>query len=244
MTKNKSDQWWDVTWNPVSGCSKISPGCLNCYCLKMFGRKLWDYDETVQYHEDRLFIPSKWKKPRKIFTCSMGDLFHKDVSGAAIAAVLETIFMTPKHTYMILTKRAKRMKASMKLLNIYNKIIPNLWLGVTVEHPDYLYRIEDLLKTPAAVRFVSVEPMLEEIVFNRVDLMHRGIPGISWIVCGSETGPGKRPMELDWARSLRDQCVESGVPFFFKKDSNGNHELDGRVWEEFPELAEKKGIET
>jgi len=212
----------------------------------------------VTLHPDRLKQPSKWKKPRMVFVPSMGDLFHEDVPLMYIRDVWTIMARARHHTYQVLTKRPKRAAFFInQAVDFYGEVFDHVWLGVTAENQATAdERIPLLLQTPAAVQFVSVEPMLEAIDFDyHSDTCHCGvlaknhrfethsfvsalssylIDGIDWVICGAETGPGKRPMQLDWARSLRDQCQAAGVPFFFKRDGNGNRELDGRLWEEFP----------
>ena len=250
-----------VTWNPITGCSKISPGCKNCYAEKMSkrlaGRFGYPEDDPfrVTFHPDKVYLPMDWKKPRTIFVCSMGDLFHENVDISWIRAMVEVMLAADQHTYQILTKRPQRMKECLDWLFdgrlLPNKLPDHIWLGVTAENQEQAdKRIPILLRIPAAVHFVSIEPMLSLVNMYRHlpgDIDSGGFdpqgfsisldswPGVDWVIVGAETGPGKRPMDLDWARSLRDQCQAAGVPFFFKKDSNGNRELDGRLWEQMPE---------
>jgi len=238
-------EWATETWNPITGCTPISEGCKNCYAKRMAqrlaGRFGYPADDPfrVTLHPDKLDQPLRWKKPRRVFVCSMGDLFHEDVLEEWIDQVYEVIANTPQHTFQILTKRPERMA---RYIRIMSAALPNVWLGVTAENQEQAdKRIPVLLQIPAAVRFVSVEPMLEAVVIGDLlgdaySSMHGGFaPGIDWVICGAETGSGARPMDLDWARDLRDQCVSAEVPFFFKRDSNGNRELDGQLWEQYPE---------
>jgi protein gp37 len=242
--------WCDEVWNPVTGCSKISLGCEHCYAERMAKRlagrcgypKRNPFRVTV--HEDKLYLPLSWKKPRRIFVNSMGDLFHPDVSLRWICAVLGVISAAPQHTFLVLTKRPARAK------NIISSVLPNLCIGVTVENADYLWRVKELLNIPAAKRFVSVEPMLGlvDIVQNlpnnprRFSERNHFKPFIDWVICGGETGPGARPMMSEWVVSLRDQCVDAGVPFFFKgwgtalRPKDATYQLiEGREWKQFPE---------
>jgi protein gp37 len=189
----------------------------------------------VMFVPSELEKPLRWKKPRRIFVCSMGDIFHPSVPTIWIDAVLEVIDACPQHTFLLLTKRADLIEE--KLYGVTadhgcrelggGDYLPNLWLGVTVCHPNERWKIEALRRIPAAQRWVSFEPLLWDM--GRVNL-----DGISWVVAGAETGPGARRMPQEWARGLRDQCVAAGTPFFFKKNSAGRHELAGRVWEEWP----------
>jgi len=303
-------EWADATWNPVTGCSPISAGCEHCYAKRLavrfpqihgqeFDEHLPDRDyvydipfEKIQFHPDRLEIPFHWRKPKKIFVCSMGDLFHKDVSFEFVNKVMAIAALNDQHIFMILTKRPERMleyfcdypscgddgNIANELTTTfayetgikwdlpgdnYNHIVGvdetyassqyvleenppvkfplrNLWLGVTAENQEMAdKRIPLLLQIPAAKRFVSVEPMI-----GPVDLSYplnggpeqnghgewiQTFPPLDWVICGPETGAGARGMNLDWARSLRDQCVAASVPFFYKRG-----ELDGRLWQQFP----------
>lgn len=231
------------TWNPVSGCSKVSPGCKNCYAERMakrlagrFGYPEVPHQFNVTLHPDKLDLPLRWKKPRMVFVCSMSDLFHIKVSQYFVEKVFRIIAQCPQHTFQILTKRPKRMAEYMRYMphhlraSGFSDDLSNVWCGVTAENQAAAdERIPLLLQTPAAVRFVSCEPLL-----GAVDLVKAAsIPavwdtrrfltnnlrnlGLHWLICGGESGPGARPMHPDWVRSLRDQCQSSGVPFFFKQ---------------------------
>lgn len=254
-------EWADAVWNPVTGCTKVSDGCANCYAERMAWRfygtpssqAAWHFQVTE--HSNRLNVPHGWARPRRVFVCSMGDLFHKRVSDEFILRVMSTIMLLPRHTFMVLTKRPERMRewsqragpAFVESLRILDEDFgsplqetwppKNLWLGVSVEDQAAAdERIPLLLETPAAVRFVSCEPMLgpvnlesflsrhpsTEMVSGRVtadmpEWTRIGSTAIDWVICGGESGPGARPMRSDRARSLRDQCVAAGVPFFFKQ---------------------------
>lgn len=320
MSANSKIEWCDASWNPTRGCSKASPGCLNCYAKRVASRfsgpeqpyegltRDGEWTGEVRFVPEMLAAPLHWKKPKLIFVNSMSDLFHKNITNEQIAAVFGVISACPQHQFQLLTKRAERMvewfewaykfggiqacvrtnwksvsasfrndecsrfgvnkyggltrtdnDAGCKVLSACGLLskapLPNLHLGVSVENQDAVWRIECLIRCPAAVRWVSVEPTLGpvdlgEYVFNRSRAIEKSMSGpvamsreqaesrisesLNWVVCGAETGPGKRPMNLDWARSLRDQCQAASVPFFFKKDSNGSRELDGKVWEERP----------
>lgn len=251
-------EWTDESWNPVTGCTKISPGCKNCYAEKMSYRfwKDWGNEAPpnhfkVRLHDTRLFQPVKWKKPRRIFVCSMSDLFHEDIPDEFIDLILTVMVLkADRHIYQCLTKRPERMYNFMS--NAYghnrgnnNLPYPNVHLGVSVEdQPTADERIPWLLKTPAAVRYVSAEPLLEEIDLCldnisildpmnnrkeiRADRLHQ-------VIVGAESGPGKRPFNEDWARSIRDQCHETNTAFFYKQNSTEKMpELDGKVWDEMP----------
>lgn len=240
-------EWANKTWNPVTGCTKISPGCQNCYAERMSkrlaGRAGYPKDDPfkVTLHPDRLDEPLKWKKPSRIFVCSMGDLFHYDVPDEYISEVFDVMCQCPDHIFQVLTKRPERMSHFIK--SYLGKISGHIWLGVTAENQEQAdKRIPILLQIPAAVRFVSVEPMLGYVALSHVEFdrwttmnvlegcgittrpgaMGQCIPNcgcekLNWVICGGESGPGARPMHPDWARSLRDQCKVAGVPFFFKQ---------------------------
>lgn len=261
-------EWTDETWNPITGCTPISEGCQNCYAKRMAnrlkGRYGYDKDNPfkVTLHPDKLDEPLKWKKPRMIFVCSMGDLFHEDVPTTFIDQVLEIIAACPQHTFLALTKRPENLKHKIYGTteeNPYRQLgggdyLSNLWLGVTAENQQRAdERIPMLLQIPAVKRFVSIEPMLgpvrfktekemyeeaagmglENMFFSFNNINPNGI-GLDWTICGGETGPGARPMHPDWARSLRDQCHAAGVPFFFKQWGEW---FPRDQWEHNPELV-------
>src|SRR4030042_2682044 len=228
MGKTKIE-WADRVWNPVTGCTKVSDGCKNCYaeCMaQRFWRNGVNGDNyrpftEVRCHPERLEQPLHWKKPAHIFVDSMSDLFHKDVPSLFIDHVFETMHLAYRHTFMILTKRAERMNRyiSQRYLPNQRAILPNVWLGVSVENQATAdERIPILLQTPAAVRFVSVEPMLGPVSLAGLDDdiyrpwldIHAWKAAIDWVICGCESGPYKRPMDLDWTRSLRDHCQRAG----------------------------------
>jgi len=234
MSDKSRIAWTDATWNPVTGCTKVSAGCKNCYAerewkrlaanpkTRYYGRKFTD----VQCHEDVLELPLHWKKPRRIFVNSMSDLFHDDVPEGFIKRVLGIVERTPQHTYQILTKRAARMSDYFRR----HACPPNVWLGVSVENQEAAdERILMLRHCPGAtVRWVSIEPMLGAVDLERIrlararhpgesDIVLNGLEKTDWVVCGGESGPRARPMHPWWVRSLRDQCVRAGVPFFFKQ---------------------------
>ena len=317
-------EWTEYSWNPVTGCTPASEGCQNCYARRMAnrlrGRCGYPADEPfkVTLHPERLDEPLKWKKPRRVFVCSMGDLFHDDVPNKFIYDVWDVMVLNKQHIFLVLTKRPDRMKSFIEkvMTNRMNyaltfgntlegkearrwaqKPVQNIWLGVTAENQQRAdERIPILLQIPAAVRFVSVEPMLGPVDLTRIggDWYGNGrinaLKGLQnddtyvheynlrwkakhcgeldWVICGGETGPGARPMHPDWVRSLRDQCQTAGVPFFFKQHGEWLHEtqgidfheghkyyvwpdesmsfrvgkkaagriLDGRTWDEMPEI--------
>lgn len=284
MSKTKIE-WAERTWNPITGCTKISAGCKNCYAERMSkrlaGRYGYDKDNPfkVTFHPNRLGEPLKWRKPQVVFVCSMGDIFHEDVSDEWILKIFDVIRMCspgvgdyPEHTFLILTKRPERMRDIMLRMRFDNSVprmyleekedmftsypigryLKNVWLGVTAENKKTAdKRIPILLQTPAAKRFVSVEPMLGAVDLTQTPTDSNaitlnaltGIPydwdyeqwipeddigsKLDWVICGGETGPGARPLNSSWARSLRDQCIGAGVPFFFKQQGEWGYKPYG-----------------
>lgn len=335
MSDKTKIEWTDATWNPVTGCTRVSPGCEHCYIdwappFRIEGRHFVDRDGQrsnaigsstgVRLHHDRLDQPLRWRRPRKVFVNSLSDMFHDDVPDEYIARVFAVMALAPQHTFQVLTKRHGRMKALLSsphwltqvctvghLIAIERGVsgsifdtgpwpLPNVWVGVTVEDQERAdLRIPVLLDTPAAVRFLSVEPMLGPVDLTNVDAFLNAMepdwnamtgaphPLVDWVICGGESGPGARPMHPDWARALREQCVGAGVPFLFKqwgewapiglddvpaKDDfwmapdtgrkgvvhsqrhrpgvvhmarlgkrAAGRELDGRTWDEYPEVS-------
>jgi protein gp37 len=232
MPKSKIE-WTDETWNPVTGCTKISKGCEHCYAaayavrLQKMRNPRYVNGFKVTMHPDLLLRPGTWQEPRMVFVCSMADLFHEDVPDEFIKQVFETMNAAPDHTFQVLTKRADRLAKLAPELNFSD----NIWVGVTLEAMDYVDRVDLLRQIPAKVRFLSCEPLLESLA--EVDLI-----GIGWVIVGGESGPGARPMDLQWARELRDLCVASNVPFFYKqrgaKSGHGDCLLDDRQWKQIP----------
>jgi len=237
MASRSPIEWTDATWNPVTGCSKVSPGCKNCYAerlsqrLRAMGLAKYRRGFEVAVHEDALAIPPRWRKPRRIFVNSMSDLFHEAVPDGFIARSFEVMERTDWHTFQVLTKRPAR---AVEL----NAALPwprHLWLGVSVESPAYLGRVDLLRRTSAAVKFVSVEPLLAPLSGFDPD-------GLDWVIVGGESGPGARAMHPDWVREIRDQCVASGVAFHFKQwggvfKKRRGRVLDGRTWDETPDAG-------
>lgn len=234
-------EWTEKTWNPITGCTKFSSGCLHCYAetlsirLRAMGVKKYANGFTPTLHESSLDEPLKWKKPQTIFVCSMADLFHESVPFSFIDKVMYTIAATPQHRYQILTKRADQMARYFA-----ERPIPeNVWLGVTVEDMAAKPRVDTLRRIPASVRFLSCEPLLEDI--GILDLTN-----ISWVIVGGESGTQARPIRPEWVRSIRDQAADNHIPFFFKqwgtwgsdgikrnKKENGKL-LDGEIVQEMP----------
>jgi protein gp37 len=238
MADGSAIEWTDATWNPVTGCTKITAGCDNCYAERFAER--WrgipghpfenGFDLTLR--PDRLDQPLKWKRSRMIFVNSMSDLFHKSVPFAFVDAVFDAMEASDWHVFQVLTKRSSRMRDYLK--KRYNdRFVPeHIWLGVSVEDAKGAARIAHLRSAPAAVRFLSVEPLIGPV--GQVDLS-----GIHWVIAGGESGPGARVLNIEWARQIRDECAQQGVSFFFKqwggfRPKSGGRDLDGREWNEFP----------
>ncbi len=270
-----SIEWTDETWNPVTGCTKVSPGCAHCYAERLFpraygkDRKFTD----IQLHPERLSKPLHWRKPRLVFVNSMSDLFHEDVPVRFIDKIFAVMGLAPKHTFQVLTKRPDRMRAyccdpasfgrvmalSAELIDKIDGVsqriehrddglpgfqLPNVWLGVSVEDQKRVdKRIPPLLETPAAVRFVSAEPLLGPVDFGEA------MDQIDWVIVGGESGPGARPMDPGWVRFIHEQCLTTGagIPFFFKQwggrtpKANGNT-LDGHQYQKYP-VEERDRVE-
>lgn len=236
MGLNSAIEWTESTWNPVTGCTKISPGCQHCYAermawrLKGMGQPNYAKGFEVTLHPAALSLPLGWKKSQMIFVNSMSDLFHEEVPLEFIRRVFDVMSRARWHQYQILTKRADRLAE-------LNPLLPwptNVWMGVTVESAHYVRRIDHLRGTGAAIKFLSLEPLLGP-------LPGLNLEGIDWVVLGGESGPGARPMNPDWATDIRDQCLAAGVPFFFKQWGGFNKKkagrlLDGRTWDQMPRL--------
>ena len=226
MGSKSKIEWTDATWNPVTGCTKVSPGCANCYAERITEQWGKDFSKVI-LHPDRLHKPLHWKKPRMIFTCSMSDLFHENVPESFIREVWGILQDCPQHKFQVLTKRPERMKEFVTKFRdeFPYRILPNVWLGVSVEDQKRAdERIPFLLETPAAIRFLSVEPLLGPIDFqdgptDPMSTMGRWseLEQINWVIVGGESGPNARLMKSDWARDIRDQCNEALVPFFMKQ---------------------------
>lgn len=252
---NTKIEWATQVWNPVTGCSKISEGCANCYA-EPFAKRLQAHPNSdIKYkyrdgfkpttHPEVLNQPYEWKKPQRVFVCSMADLFHADIHPTFLARVWDVMINNPQHIFMVLTKRPDNMLRFInQITEVGYRSNPNIWLGVTAENQTEAdKRIPTLLATPAAIRFVSVEPMLSEIDIKPY------INALDWVICGGETGRKARPLHPSWVRSLRDRCYVAQVPFFFKqwgefdyskgfaervgKKQSGSM-LDGKQWKEFP----------
>ncbi len=227
-------EWTTSTWNPVTGCTKISPGCKNCYAermskrLRLMGQRNYRNGFAVKVHEHMLEVPLKWKKPQIIFVNSMSDLFHGKVPAGFIRRVFDVMVRAERHRFQVLTKRSGRLRQ----LSPNLPWPENIWMGISIENPDYTYRIDDLRETGAAIKFLSIEPLIAPI--PNLDLS-----GIDWVIVGGESGPRARPMMAEWVTEIRDQCIDVGVPFFFKQWGGTNkkkagRELDGRTWNQMP----------
>lgn len=227
-------EWTESTWNPVTGCDKISPGCANCYAermamrLKAMGQPNYSRGFMVALHERALDLPLTWKTPQMIFVNSMSDLFHKSVSIEFIMKVFDVMNRANWHTFQILTKRSDRLRTLSENISWPDHV----WMGVSVENAACLDRIEDLQKTGAKVKFLSLEPLLGPIPNLNLD-------EIDWVIVGGESGPKARPIDSSWVAEIRDQCLELNVPFFFKQWGGVNKKktgrvLDGKTWSQMP----------
>lgn len=234
MGQLSSIEWTDATWNPVTGCTKISPGCKHCYAERMakrlqaMGQPRYVDGFNLTLQHDVVIQPLSWKKPRLVFVNSMSDLFHDEVPLTFLKRVFEVMAEAHWHVFQVLTKRAERLEETAQSLSWP----PNVWIGVSVENDDYAYRIDHLKRVPAAVRFLSIEPLLGPI--TNLSLTH-----VDWVIVGGESGPFARFVDPQWVRCIRDECVSAGVPFFFKqwggtRKSTTGRALDGRTWDELP----------
>lgn len=276
MAENSKIEWTDYTWNPITGCSVVSPGCTNCYAMRLAGTRLKHHPSRkgltqpskagpvwtgeVRLNEQWLDQPIRWKRPRKIFVCAHGDLFHENVPEEWIDKAYARMALARHHIYQVLTKRPERahgyltrdgvdhagkpmdspgmgtrdgIRRVMVDTGLYDGLddwpLPNVWLGVSVENAAHMERIDDLRRTPAAVRFLSLEPLLGPLPALNLE-------GIHWVIVGGESGPGARPMHPDWARDLRDQCQAAGVPFFMKQMARKAPIPDDLMVREFPSV--------
>ena len=240
MGINSTIEWTESTWNPVTGCTKISPGCAHCYAeriamrLKAMGRPNYVNGFQITLHENSLDIPLRWKKPQIVFVNSMSDLFHEDVPLSFIKRVFAIMQKASWHKFQILTKRAERLA----------KIAPklpwpeNIWMGVSVENSNFVHRIDSLRKVNSSIRFLSIEPLLGPLP----DL---NLSGINWIIVGGESGPNARPMKPEWIHDILDQCKENNVPFFFKQWGGRNKKkagrlLNGKIYNEMPLIVDNQ----
>ena len=276
MSDGSKIEWTDATWNPTTGCDRVSPGCDHCYALTLAERfrgtpgHYFEQGFDVQLRPDKLDQPLRWKKPRRIFVNSMSDLFHKEIPDEYVAKVFAVMAMSRRHTFQVLTKRHARMRSLLSSESFWREVrlsvtrdldriveavalvtnpLPNVWLGVSAEDQHWAdIRIPALLDTPAAVRFVSAEPLLGPIDLALDDCDHIRYDhyevgcwrALDWVIVGGESGRGARLMDLDWVRDLRDDCSAASIAFFYKQQGSGDggaksrRELDGRTWDEYP----------
>lgn len=258
---NSKIEWTEATWNPTTGCTRVGPGCEHCYAtrythrLACMGQQAYvgltvcnqrgdrHFNGVVRCHEDRLEVPARWRKPTTVFVNSMSDLFHEKVPHEFIQRTFAVMTKVNRHTFQILTKRSRRLVELSPSLTW----TPNIWMGVSVENVDYTFRIDHLRETGAAIKFLSLEPLLGP-------LPELNLTGIDWVIVGGESGPGARCMDIAWVREIRDQCQQAGIPFFFKQfghlsnnpdsteaiaksnggSAKGGRLLDGRLWDEMP----------
>jgi len=233
MSGKSKIEWTDVTWNPVRGCSKVSPGCEKCYAKPIAERFGGVNGFDLRLIPEQLTKPFRLRKPKKIFMCSMSDLFHEKVPDDYIQKVVQVMLEANWHTYQVLTKRSKRMRHLLNTQLRFAADYPHIWWGVSVENVKHGFpRIADLQEAPVKGRFLSIEPLLEPLDGLNLD-------GIGWVIVGGESGPGARPMHKDWVISIRDQCRTNNVPFFFKqwggvRKYKTGRMLDGQTYDEFP----------
>ena len=238
MSTISSIEWTDTTWNPVTGCTKISHGCKHCYAERMsrrlqaMGVEKYRRGFEIVEHPSVLDEPLAWRKPRMVFVNSMSDLFHQSVSSEFIEAVFSVMNRAPRHTFQVLTKRPARVAQLDRRL----RWTPNIWLGVTIESERWMDRLALLVQTGAQTKFLSLEPLL-----GPLPSLH--LEGVDWVITGGESGPGARPVEANWIRDIRDLCLESEVPFFFKQwggvfKKRTGRTLDGKVWNQWPPVLQ------
>jgi protein gp37 len=242
MATNSHIEWTDATWNPVTGCTKISPGCKNCYAerlskrLKAMGQANYRNGFKLTLQPQMLELPLQWKAPKRIFVNSMSDLFHTDVPTEYIKRVFDVMGLAHWHQYQVLTKRSERVLKLSKVL----EWAPQIWMGVSVETAKYKFRIDDLRNTRAHVKFLSLEPLLGSL--GKLNLR-----GIDWAIVGGESGPGARLVDSNWVTEIRDQCVKAGVAFFFKQwggvqKKRTGRTLEGRTWDQMPVQIELAAV--
>jgi len=243
MATQSTIEWTESTWNPVTGCTKVSAGCLNCYAERMarrlcaMGQERYRNGFNVTLHQDILCEPYRWKTPRKVFVNSMSDLFHERVPLKFIQSIFTVMNENQHHIFQILTKRSKRLRKLAPQLNWSE----NIWMGVTVENEQYLQRAEDLRAVNCSVRFLSLEPLLGP-------LPHLNLKRIEWVIVGGESGPGARPMQLNWVLDIKERCEEQGIAFFFKQWGGVNKKrsgrlLQGKLWDSYPATTGIPGYE-
>jgi protein gp37 len=234
MSDKSAIEWTDATWNPVTGCTQVSPGCDHCYALTFAERfrnvpnHPYEQGFDLKLHPNRLDLPLKWYKPRRIFVNSMSDLFHKDIPDEYIFSIFQTMVKADWHIFQILTKRSARLARMSSQL----PWAPNIWVGVSVETDQYCWRVNHLRQVPAVIRFISAEPLLGP-------LENLNLEGINWVITGGESGHGYRPCDPEWVRNLRDRCLDAKIAFFHKQwggrtPKSGGRLLDGETWDQLP----------
>jgi protein gp37 len=237
MATKSPIEWTEATWNPVTGCDKVSPGCAHCYAERManrlqgMGQRNYARGFELALQPHMLELPLRWKKPRRIFVNSMSDMFHKDVPVGFIRQVFDVMRRADWHEYQVLTKRSERLLELDPILDWPKHV----WMGVSVENPRFVHRIDDLRHTRAQVKFLSLEPLLSP-------LPGLNLEGVDWVIVGGESGPRARPMQESWVADIRNQCQVAGVSFFFKQwggvfKKRTGRQLDGRTWDEMPATA-------
>lgn len=237
MGQQSTIEWTGSTWNPITGCVKISPGCKNCYAERMakrlqaMGQPNYASGFKLRLQEHAVELPLKWRKPQTIFVNSMSDLFLKGVPEEFIIRIFNVMNQAHRHTFQVLTKRSERLTE----ISDHLPWASNIWMGVTVENRDYIHRIDNLRKSGAYIKFLSIEPLLGP-------LPKLNLKGIDWVIVGGESGPGARPMDKEWVLDIRDQCKKASVPFFFKqwggtRKKKAGRLLEGRTWDEMPILS-------
>jgi protein gp37 len=251
MADRSAIEWTEATWNPVTGCSKVSPGCAHCYAETISLRfhhslKPWTPEnakENVRLHESRLDQPLRWRRSRLVFVNSMSDLFHDEVPFDFIDRVWNVMLEASQHTFQVLTKRPERAREwADRFVRRGEALGPNVWLGVSIENSRYTSRADVLRKIPAGVRFISAEPLLESVFLSGGNRRPLDLTDIDWLIAGGESGVGARPVNIHWIRELRDECQRSDVAFFFKQwggrtPKAGGRELDGETFSEMPYAA-------
>tara|TARA_B100000315_G_scaffold255894_1_gene300393 strand:+ start:168 stop:923 length:756 start_codon:yes stop_codon:yes gene_type:complete len=241
MSDNSAIEWTDATWNPVTGCTKIGPGCDNCYAERFAERfrgvpgHPYEPGFDLTLRPERLDQPLNWQKSRMVFVNSMSDLFHKHVPKGFVDSVFDTMEQADRHVFQVLTKRSSRLRSYVNARYSGRRVPNHIWLGVSIEDKARLSRLRHLGETTASIRFLSLEPLIGPV--GRLDL-----EGIHWVIVGGESGPRARPIEAEWVREIRDQCLAHDVAFFFKqwgglRPKTGGRNLDGRKWSEYPSQA-------
>lgn len=248
VADKSSIEWTDATWNPSTGCDRVSTGCEHCYALTLakrlqaMGNVRYQTDGNprssgpgfgLTLHYDLIDKPKQWTTPRRIFVNSMSDVFHPRIPALFVSSILGTVRDCPQHVFQVLTKRPERM--ARLIAELQPDPLPNLWLGTSIENLDYISRLDTLKEIPAAIRFLSLEPLLGPLRGLDLDRIH-------WVIVGGESGPHYRPVDLGWIREIRDQCLAKRVAFFLKQIGGqtpkaGGRELDGRIWSEWPDSS-------